>query len=410
MKEMPNSEHSEQALLWAMLIDEDIINLVDLKQQDFYNTTFGKIYNLMKKIKWYWKTVDLVVIKEYLDKKDILKNIWWIEFLVDLIDNTPSSLNWKQYRDSIKEKSDRRKIIKYASEIQEMWYSEDNEIKEVLNNIENISEHIFNIREKDNKWDCEDYINKFEVMREKSILRDWMLWTHTFYPQVDKYTKWFIEWKIYTLVAYSNIWKSKISYTYLADFLKQWKKVMYISLEVDKAMLFSNLLATYYNKQYYEVLKSDFSYDIEHFENLEIYDDVYKLQDIKTLVKSKMPDIVFIDFIQNIQEKGNEVEKMTTIAQELQQLAIITWISFFNLSQANNESRFKNGEDIQPKWSGAIFASSDIIFSLRKEAGSLYYNIIKNKYGPAYKKFLVIPNETYTSFKMTEENLDNNKY
>jgi hypothetical protein len=68
-------------------------------------------------------------------------------------------------------------------------------------------------------------------------------------------------------------------------------------------MLFSNLLATYYNKQYYEVLKSDFSYDINDFEKLEIYDDIYKLQDIKTLVKSKMPDIVFIDFIQNIQEK-----------------------------------------------------------------------------------------------------------
>jgi hypothetical protein len=123
-----------------------------------------------------------------------------------------------------------------------------------------------------------------------------------------------------------------------------------------------------------------------------------------------MPDIVFIDFIQNIQEKWNEVEKMTTIAQELQQLAITTWISFFNLSQANNESRFKWWEDIQPKWSGAIFASSDIIFSLRKEAGSLYYNIIKNKYWPAFKKFLVIPNETYTSFQMTEENIDNNKY
>lgn len=410
MKQLPNSEHSEQALLWAMLIDEDIINLIDLKQQDFYNITFWKIYNLMKKIKWYWKKVDLVVIKEYLDKKDILKNIWWIEFLIDLIDNTPSSLNWKQYRDSIKEKSDRRKIIKYASEIQEMWYSEDNEIKDVLNNIENISEHIFNIRETENKGDSEDYVNKFEEMREKSILRDWMLWIPTIYKQVDKYTKWFIEWKIYTLVAYSNIWKSKISYSYLSDFLKQWKRVMYISLEVDKWMLFSNLLATYYNKQYYEVLKSDFSYDINDFEKLEIYDDIYKLQDIKTLVKSKMPDIVFIDFIQNIQEKWNEVEKMTTIAQELQQLAITTWISFFNLSQANNESRFKWWEDIQPKWSGAIFASSDIIFSLRKEAGSLYYNIIKNKYWPAFKKFLVIPNETYTSFQMTEENIDNNKY
>jgi replicative DNA helicase len=250
IKQLPTAENAEKALLWAMLIDEDIINLIDLKQRDFYNTTFWKIYNLMKKIKSHGKTVDLVVIKEYLDNKNILTNIWWITFLVDLVENTPSSLNWKNYRDLIKEKSDRRKIIKYASEIQEMWYREDETMKDILNNIENVSEHIFNIREKDIKWDYEDFINSFEAMREKSILRDWMLWIPTLYKQVDKYTKWFIEWKIYTLVAYSNVWKSKISYTYLADFLKQWKRVMYISLEVDKGMLFSNLLATYYNKHY----------------------------------------------------------------------------------------------------------------------------------------------------------------
>jgi hypothetical protein len=33
---------------------------------------------------------------------------------------------------------------------------------------------------------------------------------------------------------------------------------------------------------------------------------------------------------------------MTTVAQELQQLAIETNITIFNISQANNESRFKD--------------------------------------------------------------------
>ena len=400
---LPYSEDSEKALLWALLIDEDIINLVDLKKEDFYISANVKIYEIIKLIKSHEKKLDILILKEYLENNKILNSVWWISYLIELTDILPTSSNWKQYRDIIKEKSDRRKIIQYATQIQEMWYKEDSDMKDILENIENISDSIFHIKPKDNKWDSEDYINKFEDMRERSVVRNWMLWIPTLYKEVDKYTKWFIEWKIYTLVAYSNIWKSKISYSYLADFLKQGKKVMYISLEVDKWMLFSNLLATYYNKQYYEVLISDFEYDISDFENLEIYDDIYKLSDIKTLVKSKMPDIVFIDFIQNIQEKWTETEKMTTIAQELQQLAINTWISFFNLSQANNESRFKWWEDIQPKWSGAIFASSDIIFSLQKEQGLLYYNIIKNKYGPAFKKFLVIPNETYTSFQIKED-------
>jgi hypothetical protein len=37
---------------------------------------------------------------------------------------------------------------------------------------------------------------------------------------------------------------------------------MYISLEVDKAMLFSNILANYYKKQYHEILDEDFTYNL----------------------------------------------------------------------------------------------------------------------------------------------------
>lgn len=398
--ELPNAIDSEKSLLWSMIIDESIINLVDLVKEDFYEWINGKIYDIIKQIKHNWLKLDLVILKEYLENNKLLILIWWLNYLIELTDIVPSSSNWQQYRDIIKEKSDRRKIIRYAQEIQKMWIRETNDMKEILHNIENISDHIFNLKEKDNKWDIEDYVNKFEEMREKVVSRKWMIWIHTIFPEIDKFTKWFIEWKVYTLVAYSNIWKSKMSYNYASNFLKQWKKVMYISLEVDKAMLFSNILANYYKKQYHEILDEDFTYNLWDFENLEIYDDIYKLQDIKTLVKSKMPDIVFIDFIQNIQEKGNEVEKMTTIAQEIQQLAINTWISFFNLSQANNDSRFKESQDIQPKWSGAIFASSDVIFALQKEKWLLHYSIIKNKYWPAFKKFLVIVNETYTDFKL----------
>ena len=404
MEQLPNSIDSEKCLLWSMIIDDDIINLVDLHKDDFYSWIHQKIYEIIKLIKSHDLKLDLIILKEYLEDNKLLVLIWWLNYLIELTEIVPSSANWQQYRNIIKEKSDRRKIIKYAQEIQKMWNSESNDMKEILSNIENISDHIFHIKPKDNNWDIEDYVNKFEDLKNLVISRNWMIWMKTLYPQLDKYTKWFIEWKVYTLVAYSNVWKSKLSYSYVSDFLKRWKKVMYISLEVDKAMLFSNVLASYYDKQYHEVLSREFEYKLEDFENLEIYDNVYKLQDIKTLIKSKMPDIVFIDFIQNIQEKWTETEKMTTIAQELQQLAITTWISFFNLSQANNESRFKNGEDIQPKWSGAIFASSDIIFSLQKEQWLLYLNIIKNKYGSAFKKFLVLPNETFTKFELKEEN------
>ncbi len=52
---LPHNTDSEQALLWAMIIDDTIINLIDLNQTDFYNESYWKLFNLMKNIKSYWK-------------------------------------------------------------------------------------------------------------------------------------------------------------------------------------------------------------------------------------------------------------------------------------------------------------------------------------------------------------------
>jgi len=401
MKQLPYSVENEKSLIWSMLIDDTIINLTSIKQNDFYDNNLWKLYNLIKNIKWAWSKVDLVVIYNYLQRKN-LTSIFSMSDLVELTEIVPNSINWETYEAIIRENSHRRQMITYARHIEQLWF--DWEIWNALEKIENISEHIFDIKE---KWSDEDNlitcINAFEEFKDRIRERKGMLWIPTIFPLVDKYTKWQQEWKVTTLVAYSNIWKSKLSYAYVSDFLKQGKKVMYISLEVDKAMLLSNIIANYYNQNYYEVLKEDFFYQIADFENLEIYDNIYKLDDIKNLARSKKPDIVFIDFIQNIQTPWTETEKMTRVAQEIQQLAITSWIHFFNLSQANNESRFKDWEWIQPKWSGAIFASSDLVFAMNREDNELYLTIAKNKYWPAFKKFLLLPNETFTSFEITEE-------
>jgi hypothetical protein len=52
----------------------------------------------------------------------------------------------------------------------------------------------------------------------------------------------------------------------------------------------------------------------------------------------RKPDMIVIDFVQNIRADGkSEYERMTTIATELQQLAINQKIAIFDLSQVSNE-------------------------------------------------------------------------
>ena len=123
-KELPHNTETEQSLLWAMLIDEDIINLIDLKQKDFYDNNLGRLFWLMKKIKSSWSKVDLVIIYNYLQKNN-LTNIFSMSDLVALTEIVPTSSNWKTYQEIIRENSHRRQMILYARQIESLWYSWD---------------------------------------------------------------------------------------------------------------------------------------------------------------------------------------------------------------------------------------------------------------------------------------------
>ena len=310
---LPHNTDSEQALLWAMIIDDTIINLIDLNQTDFYNESYWKLFNLMKNIKSYWKNIDLVILKEYLEKNSLLEKIWGLSFLTEIIENS-QSFNWKEYRNIIKEKSERRKIILYARRMEEKGYEETQNMKDILKDIENISTAIFDMKEEKEWWELIDFVNEYEEIKDLVKKNNWYLWIKWPFPQVDKYTRGFISWKVYTLVAFSNTWKSQFSYNFVCDFLRKWKSVSYFSLEVWKWFLFKDVLRCFYWKTDKEMTYEDYFYNLDDFEKLKIYDSIYKLEEIKTIIKATRPDFAFIDFIQNIQSGWSEYERMTKIA------------------------------------------------------------------------------------------------
>lgn len=398
LKELPHNINAEKSLIWCLIIDNDIINLVDLKKDDFYDLNYWEIFDLIKKLKSNWKNVDIVVLKEYLGNNN---KIWFPE-LAELIENVPFSWNWKNYRDIIKEKSDRRKIINYSRKMESLWFKEDEEIQNILSWIENISSSIFNLKDEEDNWYIFNAMVEFEEIKETMEKNDWYLWLVWPYPKVDKYTSWFIKGKVYCLVAYSNVWKSQFSYNFVNDFIKKWKKVDYFSLEVKKWFLFKDILRNFYKKSDKEIIANNSKYPDEVY-NLRIYDNIYKLEEIKTLIKANRPDFAFIDFIQNIQTPWSDYERMTKIAIDLQLLAIETWTTLFTLSQVWNENRFSSNEKIMPKWSGSIFSNSDVLFSLHRDDDLLYFSIIKNKFWPINKRFLVNPNFEKNIFNLTEE-------
>ncbi len=123
---------------------------------------------------------------------------------------------------------------------------------------------------------------------------------------------------------------------------------------------------------------------------IEIIDDKYSLSEIIAYTEMRKPDMIVIDFVQNIRADGkSEYERMTTIATELQQLAINQKIAIFDLSQVSNEwSKYMQGDAIPSKGSGALVASADVWLVLKREKGEsdkIVLHIAKNKFWQNWK-------------------------
>ena len=123
-------------------------------------------------------------------------------------------------------------------------------------------------------------------------------------------------------------------------------------------------------------------------------------------IRNDKPDIAIIDFIQNIEQPWREYDKMTEIALRIQKLAILTGTTIVQLSQVANESRFADGNSILPKGSWALFASSDVIFTLWAREGKKFLTLSKNKFWPVWQDFILEIDYWKSDFKMTEDVLE----
>jgi hypothetical protein len=207
-------------------------------------------------------------------------------------------------------------------------------------------------------------------------------------------------------MAYSNQGKSRFAYSLIRNIIEQKKKVFFYSLEVDAWMLIIEILWALYKKPKEYIVEHIDTFDLSKIEPyIEVYDSVRSLEWIETHITANKPDFAFIDFVQNIELTWDEYSKTTEIALRLQKLAILTGVTLINLSQVNNESRFLEGSQIMPKWSWALFASSDVIISLWSKNWERYLTVAKNKFWRAMVNFLLDVDFATSTFKLWEENV-----
>lgn len=137
IKVLPHSDTAEQSVLGAILIEKNAIVPVSeiLQTRDFYSDINGIIYGEMLVLYEERKPIDLITITEKLKKSKLIKK-FDASYLTDLVEQVPTAANVSTYAQMVKEEATKRFLITAGTEIAEMGYDENNEVKEILDKAE----------------------------------------------------------------------------------------------------------------------------------------------------------------------------------------------------------------------------------------------------------------------------------
>ena len=133
-RQMPHSLEAEQAVLGSMLIDADCIKDVmdKLQPEDFYIRQNREIFETIYTMFSYSKPVDGVTVAEEMQKNGTYDELTTRNYLVQLMEVTPTSANAMEYVAIVRSKALLRSLAKAAGDVLAMVQEGVGEAQSVL--------------------------------------------------------------------------------------------------------------------------------------------------------------------------------------------------------------------------------------------------------------------------------------
>jgi replicative DNA helicase len=143
----PQNIEAEQAVLGAVLLDNAVLPQVIevLQPQDFYRSGHRRIFEAMLDLFEHDDTIDLITVRERMEKKNQLDESGGTAYLASLIDLVPTAANARYHSRIVREKAVLRGLIGTATEIASMSYEGSQDVESLIDEAER---KIFNISER----------------------------------------------------------------------------------------------------------------------------------------------------------------------------------------------------------------------------------------------------------------------
>jgi len=144
----PQSPEAEQALLGALLYDNEIYHRVSgiVQAKHFYNPIHTRIFDSIGTLIEHGKLADAIVLKNRFSQDETLVDIGGVEYLALLLDNAPAGASAPEYAKLIFDLAMRRELIRLGGDIKAIAEDPDSEM-DAREQITEAESHLYNLAE-----------------------------------------------------------------------------------------------------------------------------------------------------------------------------------------------------------------------------------------------------------------------
>ena len=437
---LPHDLVAEQSVLGAVFIAPDtIISLADeLVPDDFYKPANKIVFKTMLSLLEKGEPIDATTMVSALTNQGQIKEIGGLNYVVELVNSTPTSKNVEHYAKLVKEKSSLRRVIADLSDSLSSAYQGDVSISDIIAQTEKSMLDISNQNTGTGFRNVADILDTHMQMVETRSQTDGVVTgLSTGFVGLDKITTGLHEDNLIILAARPAMGKTALALN-IAQYIavKEKKPVAIFSLEMGAESLIERMLASEGMVEGYHLKTGNLS--VEEWSRLvhaqgNLYDAPIFVDDTAGIriseIRSKARKlaqemgglgVIIIDYLQLITgSKGeNRQQVVSEISRELKILAKdlkVPVIALSQLSRAVEQRQDKRPMLADLRESGSIEQDADIVAFLYREA---YYQkeqadsqesnnvteliLEKNRHGSLGTVKLYFHKE-YTKFSSVEE-------
>ncbi|MEN9328624.1 MAG: hypothetical protein RI947_1432 [Candidatus Parcubacteria bacterium] len=248
LKVPPHDIDAEKSVLGAILIDASSIHLVAeyLRSEYFYVPLHQQIYSCMITLFEQQQPIDVITLKNQMQKDGVLKHAGGGTYLSELINAVPTSAYVENYSNIVKDYFTKRRLIEMSSRIVEQAFDERTETKRLIDHAES---EIFALSQQHvhrNFIELKDILaESFERLEEFSKNGNALRGVPTGYPDLDHKLAGLQQSNLIILAARPGVGKTSLALNLaLHAAVKEKQAVGFFSLEMSKEELVDRLLVS----------------------------------------------------------------------------------------------------------------------------------------------------------------------